>query len=227
MSNNQQTSKFDTSEDFLSMTANIGDALQLQGLGVTGQRYFAKLVGYLNKRSITVTQPKSGNALVAVSVGEQFFVRGFAGAKTYEYTATVLAVFAQPYAHIHLSFPDQVSTLQMRGAIRIKTKLPCFIVAAVNGLKMPAAINDLSTSGASIMSNVKLGQRGEAIQINVNLPIEGEELAYVISAIIRNVGESNADHSVTYGVEFVSTSNRVRIALQTYVYSILIAKQGD
>lgn len=227
MSNKEQTTKFDTSEDFLSMAANIGDALQLQGQGVKGQRYFAKLVGYLNKRSITVTQPKSGETVVPVAVGEQYFVRGFAGAKTYEYTATVLAVSDQPYAHIHLSFPDQVSTLQMRGAIRIKTKLPCFIVAAVSGLKMPAAINDLSTSGASIVSNVKLGQRGEAIQINVSLPIEGEEQAYAISAIIRNVGESNADNSVTYGVEFVSTSNRVRIALQSYVYSILIAKQGD
>ena len=227
MSNNQQTTKFDTSEDFLSMAANIGDALQLQGLGAEGQRYFAKLVGYLNKRSMTVTQPKSGDVPVNVSVGDQFFVRGFAGAKTYEYTATVLAVASQPYPHMHLSFPDQVSTLQMRGAIRIKTQLPCFIVAAVSGLKMPAAINDLSTSGASIISNVKLGQRGEAIQINVNLPIDGEEQAYAISAIIRNVGEANPDNSVTYGVEFVSTTNRTRIALQTYVYSILIAKQGD
>jgi len=227
MSNNLQTGKFDTSEDFLSMAANIGDALQLQDLGGQGQRYFAKLIGYLNKRSITVTQPKVGGELVSVSVGDQFFVRGFAGAKTYEYNATVLAVASLPYSHLHLSFPEQVSTLQMRGAIRIKTKQPCFIVAAVSGLKMPAAINDLSTSGASLISNVRLGQRGEPIQINVNLAIEGDEQAYVISAIIRNVGEANADNAVTYGVEFVSTTNRTRIALQTYVYSILIAKQGD
>lgn len=227
MTNNQQTTKLDTSEDFLSMAANIGDALQLQGLGVKGQRYFSKLVGYLNKHSITVTQPKAGDALVEVSVGDQFFVRGFAGAKTYEYTANVLAVASQPYPHLHLSFPEQVSTLQMRGAIRIKIQMPCFIVAAVNGLKMPATINDLSTSGASIVSNVKLGQRSEAIQINVSLPIEGEVQAYAISAVIRNVGQANDENSVTYGVEFVGTTNRTRIALQTYVYSILIAKQGD
>lgn len=227
MSDKQQTSKFDTSEDFLSMAANIGDALQLQGQGANGQRYLSKLIGYLNKRSITVTQPSVGDTLVEVANGDQFFVRGFAGAKTYEYTATVLAVASQPYPHMHLSFPDQVSTLQMRGAIRIKTKLPCFIVAAVSGLKMPAAINDLSTSGASIISNVKLGERGEAIQINVNMPVEGEEQAYAVSAIIRNVGAANEDNSVTYGVEFVSTTNRIRIALQTYVYSILIAKQGE
>lgn len=227
MSNNLQTGKFDTSEDFLCMAANIGDALQLQDLGVQGQRYIAKLIGYLNKCSITVTQPKAGDTLVEVAVGDQFFVRGFAGAKTYEYNATVLAVSSLPYPHLHLSFPEQVSTLQMRGAIRIKTKLPCFIVAAVNGLKMPAAINDLSTSGASIISNVKLGQRGEPIQINVNLPIEGEEQAHAISAIIRNVSDITAENSVTYGVEFVSTTNRARIALQTYVYSILLAKQGD
>lgn len=227
MSNHLQTGKFDTAEDFLSMAANIGDALQLQNLGADGQRYLAKLIGYLNKHSIAVTQPKAGDALVAVAVGDQFFVRGFAGAKTYEYNATVLAVATSPYPHLHLSFPEQVSTLQMRGAIRIKTRLPCFVLAAVDGLKMPAAINDLSTSGASIISNVKLGQRGEAIQINVNLPIEGEEQAYTISAIIRNVSEAHADNSVTYGVEFVATTNRARIALQTYVYSILIAKQSD
>lgn len=225
MSNNQQTTKFDTSEDFLSMAANIGDALQLQGSN--GQRYLSKLIGYLNKHSITVTQPRAGDALVDVAIGEHIFVRGFAGAKTYEYNATVLAVSDSPYAHMHLSFPEQVSTLQMRGAIRIKTKLSCFIVAAVNGLKMPAMINDLSTSGASIISNVKLGERGEAIQINVHMPVEGEDQAYTLSAIIRNVGAENEDGSVTYGVEFVSNTNRIRIALQTYVYSILIAKQGE
>ena len=60
MSNKQQTTKFDTSEDFLSMAANIGDALQLQGQGAKGQRYLSKLIGYLNKRSITVTQPMAG-----------------------------------------------------------------------------------------------------------------------------------------------------------------------
>jgi c-di-GMP-binding flagellar brake protein YcgR len=227
MSNHLQTGKFDTSEDFLSMAANIGDALQLQDSSAEQHRYFSKLVGYLNKRSITVTQPQVDEHLVDVATGDQFFVRGFAGAKTYEFNATVLAVFSTPYPHLHLSFPEQVSALQMRGAMRIKTKLPCFIVAAVSGLKMPAALNDLSTSGASIISNVKLGQRGEAIQVNVNLPIEGEEQAYAISAIIRNAGEANPYNSVTYGVEFVSTTNRTRIALQTYVYSILIAKQGD
>lgn len=227
MSSNQQTTKFDTSEDFLSMAANIGDALQLQAVGAKGQRYLSKLIGYLNKRSITVTRPKSGDELVAISVGEQLFVRGFAGAKTYEYTATVLAVSDQPYPHLHLSFPESVSALQMRGAIRIKTHLSCFIVAAVNGLKMPATINDLSTSGASIISTAKLGEKGEAIQINVNLATEDEEQSYAISAIIRNVGEKNDDNTVSYGVEFVSTTNRTRIALQTYVYSILIAKQGD
>ena len=222
-----QAGNLESSEDFLSLAASVGDALQLQDFSPVKQRYYAKLVGYLNKHSITVTHPRSNEKSIDVAVGEEFFVRGFAGAKTYEFNATVLSVCSTPYPYLHLSFPGRVSTLQMHGAMRIKTKLACLIVASVNGLKMPATINDLSTSGASILSTAKLGQRGEAIQINLHLPIDGEEQAFAISAIICNAGATNKDHSVTYGVEFVGAANRSRIALQTYVYSILIARQSD
>lgn len=221
MSNETQTGKQELVDDFLLLSASVGDALQLQDTSPAKNRYYAKLVGYLNKHSITVTQPRSNGKLIDISVGEEFFVRGFSGAKTYEFNATVLGVCSVPYPYVHLSFPERVSTLQMRGAMRIKTRLTCSIIAAVGGLKMPATINDLSTSGASIQSPVQLGQRGEAVQINLNLPIEGDEQSFVVSAIIRNVGET------MYGVEFVGTTNRVRIALQTYVYSILIAKQAE
>ena len=218
MSNEKQVS----ADEFLCVSVSVGDALQLQDYSPARSRYYTKLIGYVNKLSIIVTHPHAGEKLIGVAVGETFLVRGFAGRTTYEFDTRILSVNTHPYPHLHLSFPEQVSTLELRGAMRIKVKLACSDVASVGGLKMPATIADLSTSGMSIQSAAKLGKAGDTVQINFKLPIEGEEPALAMPAVIRNAGEGGAGPTVTYGLEFVGVSTKARIALQSYVCIMLI-----
>lgn len=209
-------------EDFLALDASVGDALQLQDSTPLKHRYHVKLLGYLNQHSLIVTPPCIDDKPISLRAGEEFLVRGFSGAKTYDFDAAVLNVSNTPYPHIHLSFPARVNVLLMRGALRIKVKLPCSVILAAGGIKMPATFNDLSTSGASIQSPVNLGKRGDTIQLNFRVPVDDAEQMLVMSAIIRNVGELQADQAVLYGVEFVGVTNRARTALQTFVYVTLI-----
>ncbi len=212
-------------EDFLSLDIGVGDSLQLQDSTAEKHRYHVKLIGYLNKASLVVSQPHIDGHLALVAEGSEFFVRGFSDAKTYEFNAKVLSICNEPYPYMHLSFPESVSVLVMRGAMRIKVKLPCSALATTGGMKMPAMFNDLSTSGASIQSSVKLGERGETIQLNFRVPVEHDEQALMVSAIIRNVDEPQEDGVINYGVQFVSVTTRLRIALQTFIYTTLIEKQ--
>ncbi|MGB8518345.1 MAG: flagellar brake protein, partial [Gallionella sp.] len=147
MSNKGQTEQRGSTDDFLSLGANVGDALQLQDMMHGKHRYYAKLIGYLNKHSIVVTYPQLDGELITAQIGEAFQVRGFSGRVTYEFTATVLNVSSKPFPYLHLSYPESVSTLEMRGAMRIKTQLACSVIANIGALKMPATIVDLSTSG--------------------------------------------------------------------------------
>lgn len=224
MDANEALEPLGISDDYLSLATCVGDALQLQDFSSEKRRYYANLIGYLSQRSLTVTHPIANEKLLDVSVGERFFVRGFSGTKTYEFNTTILGVCSAPYPYLHLTYPESVSTLQMRGAMRIKVKLACYLIAAVQGLKIPGYFNDLSTSGASIQSSAKLGKTGDVIQLHFSLLLEGQEHLFVLSAIVRNVTAIQADNTVVYGIEFVVVSNRVRIALQTYICSILIAE---
>ncbi len=225
MINSIKNAKSEGNEDFLTLDIGVGDSLQLQDNSADKHRYHVKLVGYLNKASLVVSQPHIDGHLALVAEGAEFFVRGFSDAKTYEFNAKVLNLCSVPYPYMHLSFPESVSVLVMRGAMRIKVKLPCSALATTGGMKMPAMFNDLSTSGASIQSSVKLGERGETIQLNFRVPVEHEEQALMVSAIIRNVGEAREDGVINYGVQFVSVTTRLRIALQTFIYTTLIEKQ--
>ncbi|MBW8076545.1 MAG: hypothetical protein GJU76_00360 [Gallionella sp.] len=223
MSNEKRVS----ADEFLFMSASVGDALQLQDYSPARSRYYTKLIGYVNKLSIVVTHPQAGEKLLGAGVGDAFLVRGFSGRTTYEFDTRILNIYTHPYPHLHLSFPEQVSTLELRGAMRIKVNLPCSVVASVDGLKMPATIADLSTSGTSIQSAAKLGKAGDTVQINFKLSVQGEESALVMPAVIRNAGDVGAGTTVTYGLEFVGVSTKARIALQSYVCIMLIGTNAS
>jgi c-di-GMP-binding flagellar brake protein YcgR len=216
-----------SADEFLFMSASVGDALQLQDYSPARNRYYTKLIGYVNKLSIVVTHPQAGEKLLGAGVGDAFLVRGFSGRTTYEFDTRILNIYTHPYPHLHLSFPEQVSTLELRGAMRIKVNLPCSVVASVDGLKMPATIADLSTSGTSIQSAAKLGKAGDTVQINFKLSVQGEESALVMPAVIRNAGDAGAGAAVTYGLEFVGVSTKARIALQSYVCIMLIGTNAS
>ena len=136
-------------EDLLSVKIAIGDTLQLQDFSANKQRYFVKLIGYTNKKSVLVSHPRQDDKLSYIKEGSGFLVRGFAGTKTYEFNTNVVSVCLTPYPYLHLAFPQQVKTTNMRSAVRIKLKLVCSIESVTTGLKVPAFIEDFVARGGS------------------------------------------------------------------------------
>ncbi|MDO8991121.1 MAG: flagellar brake protein [Sideroxyarcus sp.] len=210
--------------DLFSVKIGIGDIVQLQDFTPARQRYYVKLIGYLNKKSVLVSHPMQDSKLLFVKKGESYLVRGFSGTKTYEFTADVINVCLAPYPYLHLSFPPKISTINMRSALRAKIRLVCSIkTGAVEPI--PATIEDMSISGARIHSKWEFGQIGDEIEVSFRLPVDGEEQVFVVPAIIRNVG-SVADNVgeeriVLTGLEFHQPDGYERTLLHNFIYKNL------
>jgi c-di-GMP-binding flagellar brake protein YcgR len=221
-------------ENLLALNLGIGDALQLQDASVSNRvpnrRYYVKLIGFLNKASIVVSHPMQDEKLLAVEDGLNFHVRGFSGRKTYEFNAKVLFASATPYPHLHLSFPKQIDCLTMRGALRIQPKLASWIetmdAVSASG-KIPAIVVDLSTSGARVHANRQFGKVGDEVKVAFRLPVDDEEQAFLIPAVIRNSynetlsEELGGAEVMTHGLEFIQPIGNVRMALQNFIYKTM------
>ena len=211
--------------DLLTIKIGIGDVVQLQDFSSAKQHYYVKLMGYLNKKSVLVSHPMNDEKLLFVKKGESFLVRGFAGTKTYEFTADVVNVCLQPYPYLHLSFPAQVTAINMRGALRIKLKLVCSIKPKSTALAVTGTIVDMSVSGARVQAKLEIGKVGDEIEVSFRLPVDGEDLMFVVPATIRNVGNdmdsSGGERVVPCGLEFHQQEGLERLALQNFIYKYM------
>jgi len=222
-------------DTLLSLNLGIGDALQLQDVSVGNQspnlRYYAKLIGFLNKAGIIVSHPHKDGAWLPAEDGKSLLVRGFSGRKTYEFSAYVLASNTFPYPHLHLTFPKKIECMTMRGALRIKPKSLTGWVEQKDTdtgvIKLPMLIVDMSTSGARVHARRKLGGIGDEVKVMIRLPIDDEEQIFPISAVIRKSYTdmlpevTNGGEVTTYGLEFIQPEGDVRMALQGYIYKTM------
>ena len=211
--------------DLYSVKIGIGDIVQLQDFSPARQRHYVKLIGYLNRKSVLVSHPVQDEKLLFVKKGESFLVRGFSGTKTYEFTADVLNVCLAPYPYLHLSFPVQVNTINMRSALRAKIKLVCSIRTKGSDIATPATIEDMSVSGARIHSKTEFGAVGVEIELSFRIPVDDEELLFIVPAIIRNVGSVSEgvgeERLVLSGLEFHQPDGYERTLLHNFVYKHL------
>lgn len=210
--------------DLHSAKVSIGDSLQLQDFSSQNLRYYVKLIGYLNKRSVVVTHPMQNEKLLFVKEGTSFLVRGFSRIRIYEFPANVVSVCLAPYPHLHLSFPAQISTMNMRNTLRITLKIVCSI--ELQSLKkVPATIEDMSASGARIHAKVAFGKAGDNVNVSFRLIIDGENKMFIVPTVIRNVRDDTdnvtGENIVMHGLEFFQPDGLERMTLQSFIYKTM------
>lgn len=213
-------------EELSAIKLAIGDTLQLQAFSSDKQRYFVKLIGFMSRRSVLVSHPKQDEKLIFIKEGLSFLVRGFAGTKTYEFSSNVISVCLTPYPYLHLTFPSQVKSTNMRGAVRVKFRMVCSIDAPATGLKVPAIIEDMSISGARIHASKAFGQVGDQVTVSMRMQMDGESQVFLVSSIIRNVREESDSQTgnkvIMHGMEFVQTVSIDLMMLQNFIYKSML-----
>ena len=103
---------------------SVGDVLQLQCTRDQEEdRYYVKVIGFLEHKSLMVTTPRYEGAPMLFREGHQFVVRLLSGNSVYGFETSVLRTSLHPYPYLHLAYPAELAHLIVRKAHRAKTDM--------------------------------------------------------------------------------------------------------
>lgn len=203
----------------MDLDLHIGSALHLEL--PAGDKAVVRLIGLVPGRTLIVTAPESGARLLPVSIGDVLGVRVYAGAEALAFHTPVAHVTAQPFAYIHLRYPQAIESTPLRHAQRARIHLSGTAESdRAPARELPVSLHDLSTLGAMVWSALPLGEVGESIVLR--LPLEpgpmGAQAAELLCEI-RNIHEGHdpGHRRWGYGVEFSSMSSATALALRALV----------
>ena len=207
---------------FDDIRLNVGDALQLQSMSGS-DRFYVKLIGYTPGGSVLVTTPTLAGRVLLMREGQGFIARAFSGRAAYAFNTAVTRVCNVPYPYLHLHFPKLVQGVAIRREARIRVRVIASVArSAAPGESVPAAISDLSPSGARIDARELLASKGEGFVVSFRLRFEQEDAYFVIDAIVRSVrkdrrGDDAGEPSFMHGVEFSRMPPNERLLLRTLI----------
>lgn len=212
-------------EKNLDLRQNVGDTLQLQfSPGKPDERYYVKLIGFLENKSILVTSPRSDGVPLRIATDQKFIVRMISGNSAQGFSANAIHATSHPYPHLHLTFPQDLESITVRKAERVNCKL---IVTVQNvddddttTSGKAATMQDISTAGAQLLSNDTLGNAGNTITIKSKVTVADIEQYLTISGIIRRtVDKADSKHEKNeYGIEFIMLEDTDKLLLHGFVY---------
>lgn len=207
---------------------DFGDVLQLQFLPDDDQnRHYVRVIGFLPNHSILVTTPMVKGKIMLVRESQPVAARTMTKGNIIGFTGSVLRSCARPYPYLHISFPDALQILALRGTQRVRFCGTAEVrenSATSDNQSLqpsyPVRVEDLSTSGALLISEQRFGQVKSILSVHMNLNVAGGNEGFATVAIIRNIRERKNKQENTeylYGVEFKTSDRRDVILLHAFV----------
>lgn len=213
----------------LELKHSIGDTVQLQFVpGNEEDRYYVKLIGFLDGKSIVVTTPRDQGAALRISNEQKFIVRLVSGNSAKGFTATAIHATSRPYPHLHLTYPQDLQTSTVRKAERIDCKLIVSVQNEEPDKSFPegksAAMKNISTAGAQLTTNEPIGESGEKITITCKVTVAKFEQYLNITGMIRRVSakEDVEIGKYEYGVEFTIPDDKDKLLLHAFIYEQML-----
>jgi c-di-GMP-binding flagellar brake protein YcgR len=219
------------SAELNNLRLKFGDALQLQ-FGGDPERFRVRLIGYLEGRSIITTVPARNNRLIPVRPGQVLTIRMIVNDRACAFVTEVINVQRLPYPHIHVRYPSDLITNNVRKAARVETRVDSILInnsIGDRGKEIPCHLLDISETGAHLVAPMRIGKSGDEIGLSLKLDISGISRILKVPSILRArlkikakpdevIDESDAEREVHYGIEFLPLDDNERIALIAFVY---------
>lgn len=219
------------------LPVEIGDNLQLQFFGTNEDaRYYVKVIGYLQDKSLLITAPHVNGKLLTVREGQRLAGRLLAGSDVIGFTSSILRLCGRPYPYLHISYPHDMQAITVRKAARVSLTMKGVVRRCDDGnaddstaAALPVVVDDLSTSGARLVTNEFIAEKGDLVNITIRVKVAGVEEDLNLVAIIRNVREEETEDGNTqllHGVEFQFTDRSQSVLLHAFVYEYLASHGG-
>ncbi|MDD5330083.1 MAG: flagellar brake protein [Sulfuricella sp.] len=213
-----------------ALKLNIGESLQMQSLtDQNPERYYVKLIGFVEKRSVMVNTPVVDGAVLLMREGQAFVMRGFSGRDTFAFNVNILRVCNVPFPYLHLSYPPFVQSTAIRRHNRIKISL---IVSVSNAThpemadKLPGLLTDLSLTGTMLDARRPLGEAGDTLAIALRVVVGDLDAYLTLNAAIRNIrtemSEARPEPVFHHGMEFLEMATNDKMILQNFVYTKMV-----
>ncbi len=215
---------------------DVGDILQLQFLGDKNKtRYYVKVIGYLEDRSLLVTTPQSGGRLVRVREGQPLAARMMAGNDLVGFTVSVMRGCAVPYPYLHLTYPKDLQSVTVRKALRVTLEMSATAQACSTGTEKVSPdseirkiiIRDMSTTGALLVADAPLVDTGNCLAVSVKITVAEAEEDLTFTVMVRNIKveqakEKGKPSQFLHGVEFQFSDRQESVLLHAFVYEQIV-----
>jgi hypothetical protein len=200
---------------------NIGEPLSLQPHDNSMLRYTVRLIGFVKNKTVMVTAPMFDGKFGFIRDGQTFTVRSFSGKKAYVFMAAAVKSVHAPFPYLHLTYPQEVRATLLRKGSRATVKL----IAAVS-LGQPARIAstkliDLSVAGASGVSRLPFGAKGEQGLLKFKLQVADHSAVLNLKTVLRSVTLSDSGDAWNHGFEFLDVAVEQRMILSAFVHQTL------
>lgn len=213
--------------EFSKLRLNPGSQLSLEIIGSEGQKHQVKLIGYISTRTLLVTTPMLANDRpLLVRKDQEVVIRFFANRTAGAFKTKVRHICTTPYHYLHLTYPGNVETGEVRKAERVLANVP---VSAINESQKHSdncagAIVDISTSGAKLETRLAIAAVGDTLKLTAKLQVGRVTRVVSWKAKVKVAIDrfDLEDTEAAYGLEFGYLSDTDYLALQAYVSTQLV-----
>lgn len=220
--NSLASEQVESSESFSDLSLPIGANLTIETISPV-RKYSVQLLGYAQSKSIFISSPLRDGKEVLLDKDCVLAVRLLDGKNVCAFESKVLYRSIQPYTYYHLAYPNDVKVLQVRNSERVDTTIEADVDSdfdIVGDWPRTATINNLSKTGARMVSATRLGEKGQEILLQFGVVVSGINKRVCLPSIIRNVDNNETEEEPAYivGVQFLELTDEEMLTLSTYIY---------
>ncbi len=211
-------------EDTLKLP--VGTIVQLQQNATDNKdRYTVKLLGYLVGKGLIVSHLDNQGRTIILKDNTQLIARIVMGQKAIGFRTRIIETNMVPYPHMHLAYPENLEITEVRNASRTSTREPSLVknLADENDAFIEAIVQDLSTTGAKILTRKPMAVIGDGVQLKMMLNVNRVDHHIDLTAEVKKVSYIEGNSKTTkkplfsYGVMFKDANDLQRLVIHGYV----------
>jgi len=196
----------------------VGAELKLDSLSdVVLNDLQSELIDYQHGERLTIAHPSKDGIPVQIDAGECLIVNIKQDDEDVCFEIEVITVLTEPDPHLHTSYPDNIRTGSLRKSSRVPAA-PADIHLVMDGDidETSISIANVSTAGASLVADRRLGLVDDMFQINFQTGDNVE--VFTFTCMIRHVHETHLDDQMmfSHGVVFIGMDAEAQLFLWKY-----------
>lgn len=211
------SSEIDKNPRLADLNLRIGQTVQLITHGPQPRKYYAPLIGFVEREFIMLRVPLENGWAVQFNEGQSLNVRVFCGVSLFEFESRLQTLLLNPRNYMLLGCPVSIRETRLRSHERAKCALPVRILDAPAALASGSGFQfqDLSGGGAALVGPQPLGESGQHVrlQLDFHLTATDSQEQVTMEADIQSVQPvRNASGQITayhHGIRFAQVEPRV------------------